>query len=284
MFLARIILVTLLIITKSESARILALFPTPSISHQVVFRPLTQELAKRGHEVIVLTTDPAFPKGKSPENLYEIDFHDLSYNTLKEFYSIATGNKGDLMHQVKNVFTKNAKVIEKQLLSEEMQNMMNNKNITFDLLIIELFSRAALSYSHVYKVPVIQISSFGGLTETFESMGVPSHPNLHPSTARQKILNISVWENMLELYFCRSIFNVVIDMENVENEMLKKVVDPNIPPISELRKNVHMLLLNIDPVWDFNRPVTKNVVHINGIHHKPKNELTKVLLNLEQSS
>ncbi|XP_046972442.1 UDP-glucosyltransferase 2-like [Vanessa cardui] len=273
MFSSKIIFI-LLIITKCDSARILALFPFPSISHQVVFRPLTQELAKRGHEVIVLTTDPAFPKGKSPENLYEMDFHDLSYNTWKEFYAIATGNKGDFIDQVECVLTKNAKVIEEQILSEEMQNIINNKNITFDLLIIELLSRPALAYSHIYKVPVIQISSFGGTTEIFDSMGVLSHANLHPVSARQRILNLSIWENMLELYLYHSIHQLVFDKENDENEMLKKVVDPNIPPVSELRKNVQMVLLNIDPVWDFNRPITKNFVYINGIHHKPRKELT----------
>lgn len=63
-----------------HSARILAWFPSPSISHQVVFRPVTQELAKRGHEVVVITTDPAFPPGQAPSNLTEIDVHDMSYN------------------------------------------------------------------------------------------------------------------------------------------------------------------------------------------------------------
>ncbi|KAI5633114.1 UDP-glucoronosyl and UDP-glucosyl transferase domain-containing protein [Phthorimaea operculella] len=48
--------------TNSNGARILVYIPTPSISHQEPFRPLTQELAKRGHEVTVITTDPAFPK------------------------------------------------------------------------------------------------------------------------------------------------------------------------------------------------------------------------------
>ncbi|KAI8423594.1 hypothetical protein MSG28_012672, partial [Choristoneura fumiferana] len=43
--------------------------------------PLTQELAKRGHDVVVITTDPAFPKGQAPKNLTEIDLHDMSYAT-----------------------------------------------------------------------------------------------------------------------------------------------------------------------------------------------------------
>lgn len=49
-------------IGSNEAARILAIFPAPSISHQVVFRPLTQALAKRGHEIVVITPDPAFQK------------------------------------------------------------------------------------------------------------------------------------------------------------------------------------------------------------------------------
>lgn len=52
----------LCVIGSNESARILAVYPTPSISHQVVFRPLMQELAKRGHDVVVITADPAFQK------------------------------------------------------------------------------------------------------------------------------------------------------------------------------------------------------------------------------
>ncbi|XP_052744252.1 UDP-glucuronosyltransferase 2B15 isoform X2 [Bicyclus anynana] len=72
----------------TSGARILGVFPTPSISHQVVFRPLVQELVKRGHEVTVITTDPAFKPGQAPTNLTEIDVHDLSYkiwiNALEE--------------------------------------------------------------------------------------------------------------------------------------------------------------------------------------------------------
>ncbi|KAJ8727685.1 hypothetical protein PYW07_001804 [Mythimna separata] len=66
------------VLNQVDAERILAYFPTPSISHQVVFRPLTEALARRGHEVTVVTTDPAFPKGGTPPNLTEIDVHNLS--------------------------------------------------------------------------------------------------------------------------------------------------------------------------------------------------------------
>ncbi|KAJ8708784.1 hypothetical protein PYW08_010166 [Mythimna loreyi] len=57
----------LLQIFSSDAARILAVYPVPSISHQVTFRPITMELVKRGHEVVVITADPMFKKGEAPK-------------------------------------------------------------------------------------------------------------------------------------------------------------------------------------------------------------------------
>ncbi|OWR45184.1 UDP-glycosyltransferase UGT33D4, partial [Danaus plexippus plexippus] len=45
--------------------------------HQIVFRKITQELHKRGHELTVLTPDPAYPKGTAPANTQIIKLKDL---------------------------------------------------------------------------------------------------------------------------------------------------------------------------------------------------------------
>ena len=42
----------------SQGARILAVIPTHSYSHQQNYRPILVELANRGHEVVVVTTHP----------------------------------------------------------------------------------------------------------------------------------------------------------------------------------------------------------------------------------
>lgn len=67
-------------ISDGESYKILAVFPIPSISHQVVFRKITQELARRGHEITVITPDPIYRNGDAPSNFIEIDVHDISYS------------------------------------------------------------------------------------------------------------------------------------------------------------------------------------------------------------
>lgn len=67
-FKMRFIYVLLLIAVRSqtsESHRILGLFPHPAISHFRAFQPLLRELAKRGHEVVVVSH---FPEKNAPKN------------------------------------------------------------------------------------------------------------------------------------------------------------------------------------------------------------------------
>jgi glucuronosyltransferase len=54
-----------------ECANILGIFPTPSISHQVVFHALMKDLAARGHHLTILTTD-LIKIGNNP-NVTQID-------------------------------------------------------------------------------------------------------------------------------------------------------------------------------------------------------------------
>lgn len=67
--LAVIILVSL--INFGNSSRILAICPRASVSHQVVLRGLALALNRRGHEVVIVTTDPV--NDKSLKNYTEID-------------------------------------------------------------------------------------------------------------------------------------------------------------------------------------------------------------------
>jgi hypothetical protein len=40
------------------AGRILGIFPSPSLSHQLVFQTIMKALAARGHHVTVISTDP----------------------------------------------------------------------------------------------------------------------------------------------------------------------------------------------------------------------------------
>lgn len=53
------VIFTLMVMCKCiDCTRILAIFPVPFKEHQLVYRPLIEQLANRGHDITLLTTDP----------------------------------------------------------------------------------------------------------------------------------------------------------------------------------------------------------------------------------
>ncbi|KAJ8708775.1 hypothetical protein PYW08_010157 [Mythimna loreyi] len=263
-----------LFVNVIDTARILAVFPVPSISHQIVFRPITQELARRGHEVTVITPDPAFPKGATPPNLKEIDVHDVSYKIWTEkFMSIPIDSKGRLTDQVKLFLEIGLAGIDAQLSHKDVKNLINDKSIKFDLVIVEACVRSAIAFSYIYKAPLITISSFGASYGNFEAVGAPIHPFLYPSINRKKNLNLTMWEKVQVLYDEYQITRINSEFEKLETVVLRKHLGPEMPSISELSNNVDMLFLNVHPIFESIRPVPPSVVYIGGIHQKPENKL-----------
>lgn len=268
-------LALVLSLSSVNCARILAVFPTPSISHQLPFRHITQELVGRGHEVVVITTDPAFKNGTAPANLTEIDVHDISYGIWRDiFVAASTGREADLPFQLDGAFKAMLEIFVKQLQVPEVQKTLYND--TFDLIFMETWFRTPLIFTHFHKVPVIQISSFHGFLFNHEVLGSAIHPILYPLPLRQKHNNLTLWEKMTQLYRFYYIYYQTKKFEEIENEVLRKNFAPDMPTLSELNNNVDMLFMNVYPIWDTNRPVPPNVLYIGGIHQSKPKELPTV--------
>lgn len=261
----------LVLIRENEGARILACYPTASISHQVVFRPLTLELVKRGHEVVVMTTDPIFPKRDGPPNLKEIDLHDLSYKVWREMLArmknkIDRSNFEPLMRLILELF-------EKQMATSEMQTILRDETQTFDLVIVEAFVEVALGLAEYYKAPVIQFSSLSATLPALKVYGASTHSFLYPTPFHERIYNLTFWEKIEEVYYERMFEDYDYD---IFDATLKRVFGPGFKSFEELRTDVDMLFLNVHSLWDFNRPVPPNVIHLGGLHQKPQKDLPQV--------
>ncbi|XP_063533658.1 UDP-glucosyltransferase 2-like [Cydia strobilella] len=264
-----------LVCSSLDAARILAVFPTPSISHQLPFRPLTQELARRGHEVVVITPDPAFPKGKTPENLTEIDVHDVSYATWRQIMSkINNGKDSSSQHEIFGEAIRT--IFEQQTSVFAVKDIIKNQNHTFDLLLVEAWFRQALGFSHVIKAPVIAVSSLGDFCDNYHVIGAPTHPILYPDPINSRIYNLSLWEKVDIFYNTFSKQNQYKNTEAKENTVVRRIFGEDTPALSELKNNIDMLFLNIHPIWEGNRPVPPGVVHIGGIHQTPEKKLPQV--------
>ncbi|XP_073961008.1 UDP-glucosyltransferase 2-like [Choristoneura fumiferana] len=268
---------TLAALQVSDTARIFAWFPMPSISHQVVFRPLTQELAKRGHEVVVMTPDPAFPKGQTPANLTEIDVHDVSYGAWRDiFMSKQKEMTDDLDVQVMMLYTAMMASLETQLNTTEMKALING-NEQFDLLLIEGVVLPALAITHVIKAPVILVNSLGGNPTTLANFGAPIHPFLYPFCIQKRVFNLTIWDKIQQLLKMGKMASLDRYFYSMTRDALSRHFGDDLPPLEELEKNVDLLLINENPVWSEARPLPSNVVYIGGIHKNPKKDLPEDL-------
>ncbi|CAH1641753.1 unnamed protein product [Spodoptera littoralis] len=258
-----------------ESARILAVLPVPSISHQIVYRPLTQELARRGHEVTVITPDPAFPKGKTPPNLTEIDVHDSYKIWTATLNKIPKNKERNVLEEVKLFLDLGCEVSDAELSHEDVKALIKSKKEDYvDLLIIEASETIFLGYSYIFKAPVILISSLSLSYDEIDMIGAAIHPILYTSINRIKnSYDLTLWDKIKEFYNYYKYLKMHEKYEMRKHAMLKKHFGPEVPPISVLKNNIDMFFVNVNPIFEGVRPVPPSVVYIGGLHHKPNKEL-----------
>ncbi|XP_061714743.1 UDP-glycosyltransferase UGT5-like [Cydia pomonella] len=265
-----------------NTARILIVVPTPSISHQVVFRPIAQELAKR-HRVVILTTDPAYPD-QAPPNLTEIDLHDISYAPWNDrFLKTANEKQNNLYTQVGTGLDVILEIFPKQMKSEAVKKVFETEK-QFDLVIAEGWTRPARALSHVFKAPVILMSTFGGTDEQYQLMGAPVNPILYPDFLRMRLYNLTLWEKVTEVHNRYKLYRLIMAHEEKENVMLRDLFGKDTPPLEEINKNVELLMVNIDPVFEGYRPLPPNVIHLGSVHCAPSKDLPQDLKSWMDSS
>ncbi|KPJ20474.1 Ecdysteroid UDP-glucosyltransferase [Papilio machaon] len=189
----------------------------------------------------------------------------------------------DYIQHIKIMVSTMYKIIEEQVKSEYVQKLLSNKEDYFDLILLEAGMRPGLGFSHIFKVPVILVSSFGGFLNNLEVMGAPLHPILYPTLVRNRIYNLTNWEKMTEI---KKEFDAWLLAQNYEedNKLLKELFGKDVPTLPSLYENVAMLFLNINPIWDNNRPVPHNVIYMGGLHQNQQKELPEDIKSYLDSS
>lgn len=267
-----------------NGAKILGFFTVPFHSHQSIFRELIQELARRGHQLTI------FSPLRSPpiENVRQIDVENFAYTAwdknYDEFAKFRTTFATDRIAFWEMMYSTMHAIIEAQINSKEMQAIIENKNESYDLIIVEAIMKAALIPTAAFKAPVILVSSFFGTVHNFVTIGATTHPILYPDFNRRKLFNLSVIDKLVEIYLDMKLRYLDWQMEDKENKMICKYFGSKSPSLQELRRNVRVLLLNLHHIWDNNRPVPPSVVYMGALQLKTPNPLPIVsneyILNL----
>jgi len=251
----------------SDGARILATVATHSYSHQVAFRSIWKALAERGHDVVLLTTDPM---KEDIKNLRQIDLSSSyevmnSYN-FSTFVSKNTSN--NFWGFMKNAVVSMGEAIRHQLQHPEVQTLIHNKSEQFDLIMTEVIFPIHLGFIERFKVPVIGLTSLDAHRTLHLLMGNDDHPVIHPSFGLNQSYPPSLLDKIISV-----LFNILMDLYGIfvvnpmVNEIIQKTFGENSKPVEEMIKEIDMLFINVNPVLHPIRAVTPNTIIFGGGTH-----------------
>ncbi|XP_033229955.1 UDP-glucuronosyltransferase 2A3-like [Belonocnema kinseyi] len=267
--------------SENKKFNILAALFTSGGSHFIFFEPLLEALARRGHNLTVLSYNPR-------EN------NNIDANVLPNY---------------KNVFLTDPKIIAKNVLNLEelwanyynsyfpssvvdiilLRNFgltycemtFNNTAVReliksdqkFDLIFMETFcSDCALGFVHKFHAPVIALSSHEILPWINDRLGNPDNPSHIPGfhkfysgkmTFMQRVMNT------LHLWWVKVFYEIRFQWPN--QKLVEEFFGPGVPPLSEIVKKTSALLVNTHYSIHGSRPYVPNVIEVGGIHiGKPK--------------
>lgn len=258
------------------ASRILALFPYPLKSHFIVFEALLLELAKRGHDVTVITPFP------QPHNITNYHQTDASYCLQIPSYlfelEYAASHYKSAFHLVSDLVIV-TKLHEPLLTCKPMLELKHTKD-KYDLLITETFATdVLLPYAHILQTPFILFSTLPILPWMSDRVGNIDHPGYIPFAFSDFPLTKN--SKFFERLYNTAIYVVArayhkLQWEPLTNELVRKYFGPAMPPVQEIAKNTSMILSFSHFSINSPRPLVPNVIEAGGIHIKDPSPLPKV--------
>lgn len=258
-----------------NSARILGIFPMPSISHQQVFQPIWRELSKRGHLVTVLTPSPL--NDNSLTNLTEIDVS-YAYEFVKE-YAPELSKVIPYREIIQKTYEMSLPMYESYFQHPQMQELLTLPAGSFDMVLVEALAPVMYAFAAKFNCPLIGIASFEGFGVHFEAMGTPTHPVLDQEPLLGNVDTQSFYERLVSVYsniWLR--FYYYTKAIPFHDAIARKYFGNDIPYIGDIERNMSLFLVSANVYLSKPRPYSMTVVDIDRIHIQPKKPLPKVWL------
>lgn len=264
-----LILANVISLNTVFSARILAFIAIPSFSHQNAYRPLWNELSLRGHQVVVLTTNPA--KNKTLTNLTEVDLHGV-YDIFKDHSLMSdTFNLYEsfrLFRYFDNLITISNAVLDYELQHPDVQKLINNENEQFDLVIGEFLIPEVIGFAFRFNCPYIGVDSMDAYVVPQGIMGNPTHPVLYPHADLGFTENLSFYERVKTVLFNFFMEHYVMYyVSPVKSAKMQKYFKRGSISRDEFYDKLTLLFTNANPVFVNTRPLVPGTINLGEAIH-----------------
>lgn len=248
-----------------SSYKILAVLPNPAKSHFAVFEPLMKALATKGHELTVLSY---FPQKYQIERYTDINLQNSQNQHINVFN--LNNYKGYRYEKYRTLFALSRMGYETctdALAVPSVQQLIKG-NRTFDLLISEYFDTDCfLGFAHIFKVPLIGISSCTMLSIFNDRLGNPSNPAYIPNNLLLFSDKMSFFERVENTVFSvLQQFVWQVWVERPSNLVAKEIFGEDLPPLNEIAYRTSMILVNSHFSLISPRPQVPGVIDVGGMH------------------
>ncbi|XP_025156005.1 UDP-glucuronosyltransferase 2B20 isoform X2 [Harpegnathos saltator] len=257
--------------TTRLQLKILGVFGHYGKSHFDVFKPLLEELARRGHNVTVISYFARSESAKAKELLptYKdimLNSDDVIYTNIIDLHMIRHNvirviNELRLLRSMADVACKIG------LNHPAVKELLQSKK-KFDLIITESFNTDCfLGFIHKFKTPYISLSSHQIMPWLNEDMGNEDNPNYIPLIFLGLAKPMDFFSRLLNrvtLSFVKAAYEFWFRFQDqcIANE----VFGPDLPNLREIAKRTQALLVNTHSSLHSSVPLLPNIVEVGGLH------------------
>ncbi|XP_072755634.1 UDP-glucosyltransferase 2-like [Anoplolepis gracilipes] len=255
-------------LSSCNGYRLLGLFPFYSKSHFVMFEQLMKGLARKGHQVDMISPFPLKEPYPNYTDIMTIESSVILVNNMSyEFIQVVVG-----MNPVYPIVTLIGNDVCKNLGNPVIQELARNppKDPPYDAVLIEVFSFHCLGiFAYLWDVPLIGVST------------TSLYPWLPPLIAQPESLAF-VPNNCLSLTgymnFCiikQRLYNTLHTLYNkwyfnyltkVQDEIIRKHFGPDMPRVREIESKIALILINSHFALNGIQPMTPAAVEVGGLH------------------
>ncbi|XP_054013725.1 UDP-glycosyltransferase UGT5-like [Hylaeus anthracinus] len=231
-----------------QCARILAVIPTPSYSHNRAFKPLWMELNKRGHDIVLVTTNPI--PNMNTTSFVQIDIS-KSYGIVDRYNFVQRrfSKVNWLTLQKTDIFGLGDNFAHEIYNNSEVRKLYApDSDAKFDVVMIQAFiSPAVFALAHRFNAPLIGVVSCGILAVHEHILGGLVLPS-HESTWEMEGIegpNLSFWQRLQNFL---NMWNYVFDSYNIlianQQKIMNQYLGNDLPSLLDIEKNMSLVFIN----------------------------------------
>ncbi|XP_043267265.1 UDP-glycosyltransferase UGT5-like [Venturia canescens] len=257
----------------NDKFRVLGVFGHPGKSHFDVFRPLLEELARKGHDVTVISYFPRDDRTSSPLPNY----HDISLRNQTSDVFLNVVDLTMIQHSPISVFLElillrswGLKACSDGLYNPGVRKLIKS-DAKFDVMITEAFnSDCFLALAHRFNVPFISFSSHQLMPWVNGRFSNEDNPSYIPSIFNGFGPSMTFFERVINTLTLPVIklaykYGFIPAMQNIVHD----VFGPDVPALSEIAKNSSLVLVNTHYSLHGSKPNLPSVIELGGIHISP---------------